>query len=284
MMFSQFRNVVEGLSQPRLLPPGAPRHETTNSVTTSPPAKPSAERSPFKAKLEDRLRASFTIGDVSNPSTPSASSRVSPAPQNDHPLSPDIDHPLSPISIPLPMSPPPHDHDFRLDTSHSPSDPSPLPLLDAADKPVPVVHGTSATLVLDSAIRHSLSDDPVIPQPSEKEPTPSEESIDVGDSTESTSTTGFSHSQGDTVSDTQSVAVSTQTDGHEPGFVSVLGNSSEPDSPSSVNVEALQEQLKLMEQRFAGKYLQLPSLNLFLNTNRRFCIVCEAASRKNGRR
>ena len=254
MMFSQFRNVVEGLSQPRLLPPGVPRHENTNSATTSPPpAKPSAERSPFKAKLEDRLRASFTIGDVSNPSTPSASSRVSPAPQNDHPLSPDIDHPLSPISIPLPISPPPHDHDFRSDTPYSPSDPTPLPLLNVVDKPVSEIHRTSATLVSDSAIRHSLSDDPTIPQSSEKEPTPSEESIDVDDTTESMSTTGLSHSPFDTVSDTQSVAVSTQTDGHEPGFVSVLGNSSEPDS-TSVNVEALQEQLKLMEQRFAGKY------------------------------
>jgi hypothetical protein len=258
-MFSQFRNVVEGLAQPRLLPPGAPRHENTNSAAASnqspSPAKPSAERSPFKAKLEDRLRASFTIGDVSNPSTPSASSRVSPVPQHDHPLSPVIDHPLSPTLIPLPTSPPPHDHDFLSEASYSSSDPLSLSLLNAADKPVPVDHGTSATLVSDPTIRHSLSDDPAIPQPSEEESTLSEEVIDdVDDTTESMSTTGLSHSQPDTVSDDQSVAGSTQSDGHEPGFVSVLGNGSESDSLSSVNVEALQERLKSMEQKFAGKY------------------------------
>jgi hypothetical protein len=257
-MFSQFRNVVEGLAQPRLLPPGAPRHENTNSAAASnqspSPAKPSAERSPFKAKLEDRLRASFTIGDVSNPSTPSASSRVSPVPQHDHPLSLDIDHPLSPTFIPLPISPPPHDRDFRSEASYSPSDPLSLPLLNVTDKPLSVDHGASVTLVSEPSIRHSLSDDPAIPQPEEEEPTLSEEGIDdVDDSTESMSTTGLSHSPIDTLSDAQSVAVSTQTDGHEPGFVSVLGNSSELDHPASVDVETLQERLKLMEQRFAGK-------------------------------
>lgn len=255
-MFSQFRNVVEGLAQPRLLPPGAPRHENTNSAAASnqspSPAKPSAERSPFKAKLEDRLRASFTIGDVSNPSTPSASSRVSPVPQHDHPLSLDIDHPLSPTFIPLPISPPPHDRDFRSEASYSPSDPLSLPLLNVTDKPLSVDHGASVTLVSEPSIRHSPSDDPAIPQPEEEEPTLSEEGIDdVDDSTESMSTTGLSHSPIDTLSDAQSVAVSTQTDGHEPGFVSVLGNSSELDHPASVDVETLQERLKLMEQRFA---------------------------------
>jgi hypothetical protein len=252
-MFSQFINVVEGLAQPRPPPSGAPRHENTKSAPergqSSSLVKPFAERPPLKAKLEDRLRASFTIGDVSNPSTPCASSRVSPTPQHDHPLSPDIDHPLSPISIPLPVSPPPHDRDFP-----SYSHPLSPPLLNAPQKSVPVDHGTSATLVSDSSNHHSLSDDPVIPEPSEKDPTVSEEGTDMDDTTESISITGLSHSPVDTVSDAQSVAGSTQTDGHEPGFVSVLGNTSELDHPASVNIEALQEQLKVMEQRFAGKY------------------------------
>ncbi|KAF8271395.1 hypothetical protein EI94DRAFT_1797142 [Lactarius quietus] len=240
-MFSQFRNVVEGLAQPRL-PPGAPRHENTNSANERghppPPAKPSAERSPLKAKLEDRLRASFTIGDVSGPSTPSASSRVSPAPQYEHPLPPDIDHPLSPISIPLPLSPPPDDHDHPSDTSYSPSDPAPLHC------------STPITLVSDSSTQHCPSDDPATSQPSEGEPTVSEDGIDTDDTTESISTTGLSHSPVESISDAQSAAESTDADGHEPGFVSVLENSAEIDHPAFVGVEALQEQLRLMEQRF----------------------------------
>ncbi|KAH9175358.1 hypothetical protein EDB89DRAFT_1847846 [Lactarius sanguifluus] len=216
-------NVVEGLAQPRLPLGAPPRHENTNPAGQSlPPAKPLTDRSPFKAKLEDRLRASFTIGDVSNPSTPSASSRVSPAPQYEHPLSPDIDHPLSPISIPLPVSPPPHDRDHDhdlsrgrdppLDTSHFPSDPSSPPLLSALDKFVPVDPGLGAASASDLPNQHSPSDAPVIPQPSEKEPTVSEEGIEMDDTTES--------------------IVPNQT------------------TMLSADIEALQEQLKLMEQRF----------------------------------
>ena len=287
-MFSQFRNVVEGLAQPRL-PPGAPRHENTTPAAASlersqspSPAKPLTERQPLKAKLEDRLRASFTIGDVSNPSTPSASSRVSPAPQYEHPLSPDIDHPLShplsPTSIPLPVSPPPHDRNLPFDALFSSDPSSPPPLLIASHKPVPMDHGTSATTTSDSSNQHSLSDAPVIPQPSEKE---SEEGIEMDDTTESIDTTDLSRSPVDTVSDAQSVTGSTRA---EPELVSENGNSSEPDHLASTDVEALQEQLQLMEQRFAGRSRLLPSPNLFLNLNRRFCVICAASGRKDGRR
>lgn len=260
-MFSQFRNVVEGLAQPRL-PLGAPRHENTNPAGQSlPPAKPLTDRSLFKAKLEDRLRASFTIGDVSNPSTPSASSRVSPAPQYEHPLSPDIDHPLSPISIPLPVSPPPHDrdhdydlsrdHDLPLDTPHFPSDQSSPPLFSALDKSVPVEDpGPGAASASDSSNQHPPSDAPVIPQPSEKEPTVSEEGIEMDDTSEPIGTTDLSLGPVDTASDAQSVAESTQTDTHDSESVSENGNSSEPDHPASADIEALQEQLKSMEQKF----------------------------------
>ncbi|KAI9445199.1 hypothetical protein H4582DRAFT_897979 [Lactarius indigo] len=228
-MFSQFRNVVEGFAQPRP-PPGA-RHENTNPASQpQPPAKPLTDRSPFKAKLEDRLRASFTIGDVSNPSTPSASSRVSPAPQYEHPLSSDIDHPLSPMSIPLPVSPPPRDHDrdydytrdhdIPLDASHLPFGTSSPPLLKALDKSVLVDPGPGAASTSDSSDQHSSSDAPVIPQPSEKEPTVSDEGIEMDDTTESIES------------------------------VSENGNNSEPDHIASADIEALQEQLKLMEQRF----------------------------------
>lgn len=252
-MFSQFRNVVEGLAQPRL-PPGNPRHENTNPATVplERAQSPSpAKLSPFKAKLEDRLRASFTIGDVSNPSTPSASSRVSPAPQYEHPLSLDIDHPLSPTSVPLPVSPPPHDCNLPSDAPYSPSDPLSPPSLNTPDTPVPQDHGTSTTSGSDSSDQYSLSDTPVIP--SEKEPTASEEGIETDDTTESIDTTGLSYSPVDTVSEVQSVAESTPSDGHEPELVSKPGSSPEPDHLASAKIEALQEQLQLMEQRFVGK-------------------------------
>ncbi|KAI0313730.1 hypothetical protein OF83DRAFT_1086136 [Amylostereum chailletii] len=62
-----------------------------------------------KRRLEDRLRASFAIGDASDASTPAASSRTSPAPST----APDIQtstnqyvhNPLSPTAVPLPQSP-----------------------------------------------------------------------------------------------------------------------------------------------------------------------------------
>ncbi|KAF7310969.1 GRIP domain-containing protein [Mycena chlorophos] len=73
----------------------------------------SAKSPPPRAKstLEDRLRASFAIGDTSSAEpTPAASSRVSPvpesAPSNPDPiLEPVSIHPLSPSSTPLPDSP-----------------------------------------------------------------------------------------------------------------------------------------------------------------------------------
>lgn len=54
--------------------------------------------------LEDRLRASFTIGEASNTTTPDASARVSPAPP-----APTNERPSSPTSTPLPQSPPAQD-------------------------------------------------------------------------------------------------------------------------------------------------------------------------------
>src|SRR5712671_2561330 len=133
LMFSQFINVVEGLAQPR--PSQAPHSRSASLEPGRPssPARPLADR-PLKAKLEDRLRASFTIGEASNPSTPSPSSRVSPAPQfvTEHPLS--IDHPLSPTAIPLPNSPPPNVNGYH----DLPSD-APLTLLDPLSVVLPVV-------------------------------------------------------------------------------------------------------------------------------------------------
>ena len=61
-------------------------------------------RSSAKARLEDRLRASFAIGEASNTNSPTVSSRTSPAPVpvTGPPLSP------SPASLPNTTSPDPH--------------------------------------------------------------------------------------------------------------------------------------------------------------------------------
>ncbi|KAI0030646.1 hypothetical protein K488DRAFT_87555 [Vararia minispora EC-137] len=139
-MFS-FRSVVEGLANPQPHPPrrgsedkdGA--HDRSNSTgsgtlelpfseslsnlrksfaparTATPPPAPSVTSSPgtpdrpAKRRLEDRLRASFAIGDASDHSTPAVSSRASPAPFSDT-SSPPSDTPPAPESIPLPSSPP----------------------------------------------------------------------------------------------------------------------------------------------------------------------------------
>ncbi|KAI9508782.1 hypothetical protein F5148DRAFT_1299180 [Russula earlei] len=86
-------NVVEGLAQPRPPQASTPRSASLDYGRPSSPARSVAERH-AKAKLEDRLRASFTIGEASNPSTPPTSSRVSPVPQPSHPgnsASPDVE-------------------------------------------------------------------------------------------------------------------------------------------------------------------------------------------------
>ncbi|KAA1468235.1 hypothetical protein DENSPDRAFT_770764 [Dentipellis sp. KUC8613] len=153
-MFSQFRNVVEGLAQPQrrqsqdasahpdqAVAAASPGHSSTdghtlresisstshladsalaslrkslaaqrsgspvassasNNVASHSPS-PSIERaSTPKLRLEDRLRASFAIGDTSGTPTPNLSSRSSPVPV------PVTEHPLSPSAVPLPQSPP----------------------------------------------------------------------------------------------------------------------------------------------------------------------------------
>ncbi|KAH7915816.1 peroxisomal membrane anchor protein conserved region-domain-containing protein [Hygrophoropsis aurantiaca] len=69
----------------------------TPSATDIAPPRPGAFTPP--TTLEERLRASFTVGDASAGSTPNVSSRASPVPI------PVTHHPLSPASTPLPESP-----------------------------------------------------------------------------------------------------------------------------------------------------------------------------------
>jgi hypothetical protein len=250
-MFSQFINVVEGLAQPRL--PHSPRR--SDSVERASPPNPSAGR-PAKNKLEDRLRASFTIGDVSNPSTPPASSRVSPAPQfvAEHPLS--IEHPLSPAAIPLPTSPPPNGLDsdsepLPLGAPLSLPDPLSVVLSDAPEKPVSLDPRLNSDIEPESTDPSSPSNSlpphsPTSSQVSEQSLAASEEDTREYDATQSASTPGASYHEDDEGSNAPVVETS-HADQHESGEIPIPGHS------ASADVESLQEQLRLMEKRFAGQ-------------------------------
>lgn len=132
-MFSQFRQAVEGFAQPQprrsqdfntsgesiedhRLASGS--HDARRTYAPQRPASPlSRSSSPGpssisksnsaldpglrKFTLEERLRASFTVGEASNTTTPAISSRASSV-SNAVPVT---QHPLSPTSVPLPGSP-----------------------------------------------------------------------------------------------------------------------------------------------------------------------------------
>jgi hypothetical protein len=260
-MFSQFKNVVEGLAQPRLAQ-ASPRR--SGSIERASPPKPLAERH-AKTKLEDRLRASFTIGEMSNPSTPAGSSRVSPAPQfvAEHPLS--MDHPLSPAAIPLPTSPPPNGLDseseplpLALDASLSLPDPLSPTSPDVPGKSVPSDPGSNSVIELDPPNHSSPPESPSADSPV-KSPVPeqslvaSEDDTGVYDATQSTSTPEVSHNENNEGSNV-SVHETTRADQYKSGEISMLTEQSQSETGHSVSadVESLQEQLS-MEQRFAGQ-------------------------------
>jgi hypothetical protein len=87
------------------------RHSLASRRPASPDSSPQPPKianhgfheagSKLRLNLEERLRASFTIGEASNGTTPSESLRPSPVPL------PPSEHPLSPELVPLPDSPPP---------------------------------------------------------------------------------------------------------------------------------------------------------------------------------
>lgn len=248
-MFSQFRNVVEGLAQPR------PSHSPSRSVSGPPssPVRPSAER--VKSKLEDRLRASFTIGEVSNPSTPTASARASPAPQvvTEHPLS--HDHPLSPAAIPLPSSPPAHDDHGLLPAvaSFTLSGPLSSTTPDGSEN-----HDAGSSTVVDLEPGNQYSpqtlspDSPTTLQVPEQKPPPSEEGTGVNDATQEILEVTINCDQPNIISN-GSVAKIAQADRRQSDEVIIHSEKPQSEHSSSDGVEALQEQLKLMEQQFAGQ-------------------------------
>ena len=245
-MFSQFRHVVEGLAQPRPLQASPPR----SGSNQLPSAKPL-----LKAKLEDRLRASFTIGEVSNPSTPTASTRASPAPQfvAEHPLA--IDHPLSPAAIPLPNSPPPNDdRGFPpIDTSLTLPDPLSSMSPGASDK-TSADAGSNDVIEPEPVNQESpqsspLVDSPIISQVSEQKPAASEESTGAYDATQSiiASDSSTSCDQASIMSNASVVEIP------QPAEIPVPTEEAQSGPSFPDGVEALQERLKLMEQQFAGQ-------------------------------
>ncbi|KAL5534154.1 hypothetical protein ACEPAG_615 [Sanghuangporus baumii] len=97
---SAFSNLRKSLAAQRPFNVVSPSAESARAASTSP--RPDRELKPVsKPNLEDRLRASFTIGDISGSPTPNPSHAPSPKPQQ-----PATNAILSPSSTPLPDSPP----------------------------------------------------------------------------------------------------------------------------------------------------------------------------------
>ncbi|OBZ79168.1 Laminin subunit alpha-2 [Grifola frondosa] len=111
---SALSNLRKTLVAQRSGSPGPSKPVASSSDSTPRPAAP-------RTTLEDRLRAKFAIGDVSNSSSPISSTRTSPSPI---PVSMS-DHPLSPSHTPLPKSPSPQAERSR-PIPHSPTS-IPLP-------------------------------------------------------------------------------------------------------------------------------------------------------------
>jgi hypothetical protein len=208
----------------------------------------------MKAKLEDRLRASFTIGEVSNPSTPTASARASPAPQfvTEHPLSPN--HPLSPAAIPLPTSPPAHD-DHGLLPTEAPLTPGPLSST-SPDVSENLDAGSNIVDDLEPDNQRPLQtpppDSPTISQAPEQKPAAPEEGTEVDDAAQSIVTSDISCDQASMISNGSVVEIA-QAGRRQSGEVPIHAEKPQSEPSFSDGVESLQERLKLMEQQFAGQ-------------------------------
>lgn len=103
---SAFSNLRKSLAVQRpFAAAGSPSAEAARFGSTSPEPERERELKPVsKPALEDRLRASFAIGDVSGSPTPSTSHAPSPRPSQ--PAAPMPIQVLSPKSTPLPDTPP----------------------------------------------------------------------------------------------------------------------------------------------------------------------------------
>jgi hypothetical protein len=277
------------LAQPRPQQPSPRRSASLERARPSSPAKSLAERH-LKAKLEDRLRASFTIGEASNPTTPAPSSRVSPAPQpvTEHPLSSDL--PLRAAAIPLPNSPPNghnHDHDYDppSDASFTLLSPPLTVSPEVPDMPVLADHGSDLVMELESVNQSSppkspLADSPIISHVPEQKTAAPEEDAGVCDANQSIVTTSISQDEPDIVSNA-SVVETPQANQQESVQVPIPVEESQ--SGNSVDVETLRERLQLMERQFTGQWHPFSLCRPRpLIRNRCFCVVSGAANREIG--
>ncbi|EPQ61437.1 hypothetical protein GLOTRDRAFT_102471 [Gloeophyllum trabeum ATCC 11539] len=202
-------------------------------TATSPPPGTSPRRRP---NLEERLKATFTIGEASNDPSPSAGSRAStPVPVSKHPLSPG--------STPLPASPPLSPRN-SIDLRPEPVPvalPSPsISSLTDGDKPTSTAGGgedryPEADIPLPSDSPES-DISPEGPQVSNESVSPGASDAPPRDDTPS-----------NTADATQDVLESSSPHSVSPSPEAV---GSDP-ATSEGDIESLRERLKLVEQRFA---------------------------------
>ncbi|KAI0274639.1 peroxisomal membrane anchor protein conserved region-domain-containing protein [Gloeopeniophorella convolvens] len=220
-------------------------------------------------QLTGSLRASFTIGDVSNPSTPSASSRVSPVPQpaTEHPLSPALDHPLSPTSVPLPNSPPFDDHALpSLDASQllldsDATQPAPPSAPSGSDSELESVEHEPARTSEPEPDAQVMAQTVAFPDHSTSSLLPEQESEasgehpaiqDVAETAEPSYTPAAKNPEADPVIEKmQDIGQETDSSGGSTVGSTVPIFKPQDTSFTSNGVEALENRLKLMEQQFA---------------------------------
>ncbi|KAG1870019.1 hypothetical protein F4604DRAFT_1583898 [Suillus subluteus] len=223
-----------------------------------------------KFTLEERLRASFSVGDASNTTSPGISSRASPASS----AVVVTQHPLSPTSIPLPASPvilpvaasPPQVSDTQ--PSDLPSHPSPFSLAathlqDASEEGPHVTSTTDVPQALALAPLPLGPEKAPVAEYSDSLPKPVSVSTGIEENLQlpndlpaDTDTALPSEAHGSDSGDIDGNADVLHTDVSASHVPETEQPSKDPFTvPSSkcseADVEALQERLKLVEQRFS---------------------------------
>ncbi|KIJ68369.1 hypothetical protein HYDPIDRAFT_165234 [Hydnomerulius pinastri MD-312] len=268
-------NLRKSLAAQRSGSPAPPRSGSPQPRAASPGPqslpKGNSDNGLRKTTLEERLRASFAVGDASGGSTPTPSARASPSPHS----VPVTQHPLSPTSTPLPespslpplavISPPatPLSTSFQLEGA-GPLAPPPqapgvprelgvtpelnaapeLPELNPSVSSSDSQNSTSSDQVSPGSPNESAVEPPEVAPPSPR----AEDSQHVvdGDPRAEAQTAGVAPS----VSTPDASAPVPETE--QPSeSVAVAPEPSMPTKSGDADVEALQERLKLVEQRFA---------------------------------
>jgi len=257
-------NLRKSLAAQRVASTSPQRRSTSPGPSSLP--KNSTDTSARKSRLEERLRASFTIGDSPGSTTPNATpSRASPAPDAVRVSQ----HPLSPESIPLPgsptqVAPDPPANDPVVPVSRSQSSVSikkendaPVDDLDGSCLqlrnsivPLGVQDRVDVTAHVSADVGATVSYEPISVAPEEgTSPSYTNQDVQLGDVV--VASPPDTPSNGDIGAGNIPLEISSASDnGRAP---SVVVNSGDAD------VEALQERLKLVEQRFAGNFLHITS-------------------------